>query len=109
MSEPNVASKPTSLHESAAPDPDRSGPPGDAARARLRVWWRWLGRAPGWMWALAIYLLSTLVYFLFAAPEVLVSHTKYNHFALLADAWLDGRLELAGAPPSYAQMNDFAK
>src|SRR3954471_15571001 len=43
-----------------------------------------------------------------AAPEVLREHTPYNHFALLAEAWLKGRLDLGGAPPDYARGNDFA-
>ncbi|MBM4363959.1 MAG: hypothetical protein FJ104_14865, partial [Deltaproteobacteria bacterium] len=34
--------------------------------------------------------------------------TPCNHFALLAEAWLQGRLDLGGAPPAYAQNNDFA-
>ncbi len=49
------------------------------------------------------------MYFAFAAPDVLISHTQYNHFALLADGWLHGRLDLPDGPPDYAQMNDFAK
>src|SRR5262249_40906006 len=35
-------------------------------------------------------------------------HTPYNHFALLADAWAHGRLDLGGAPPPYTGNNDFA-
>jgi hypothetical protein len=35
-------------------------------------------------------------------------HTPYNHFALLAEAWLKGRLDLGGPPPDYTGMNDFA-
>ncbi len=59
--------------------------------------------------ALAIYAFATGAYLLFAAPETLSSHTPYNHFALQARAWLDGRLDLGGPPPSYAGMNDFSR
>src|SRR5690606_27308495 len=45
----------------------------------------------------------------FAKPERLTVHTPYNHFALLAESWLQGRLDLGGPPPSYAGMNDFAQ
>jgi hypothetical protein len=59
--------------------------------------------------AAAIYALTTAVYFGFAARSTLTTHTPWNHFALLAEGWLDGRLHLAGAPPSYAGNNDFAE
>ncbi len=59
--------------------------------------------------ALAVYVLCTLVFFLFAKPERLSEHTPFNHFALLAQSWLEGRLDLGGPPPAYAQMNDFAE
>ncbi len=58
--------------------------------------------------ALAIYLVACLVYFLFAAPAVIHAHTPWNHFALLADAWRQGRLDLGGPPPAYTGNNDFS-
>ncbi len=58
--------------------------------------------------AAGVYLLATVVYFAFAARATLTSHTPWNHFALLAEAWLEGRLDLGGAPPAYAGFNDFA-
>jgi hypothetical protein len=58
--------------------------------------------------AVAIYLLVTAVFHVTMAPERLTAHTPYNHFALLADAWLHGRLDLGGPPPSYTGNNDFA-
>jgi hypothetical protein len=58
--------------------------------------------------ALAIYAGATLLLIACAAPAVLREHTPYNHFALLAEAWLKGRLDLGGAPPDYARGNDFA-
>ncbi len=41
-------------------------------------------------------------------PARLGDHTQYNHYALLADAWLHGRQDLPGGPPAYAGNNDFA-
>lgn len=58
---------------------------------------------------MAVYLVTIAVFFAFAAPERLTKHTPYNHFALLAESWLEGRLDLGGAPPGYAGMNDFAR
>jgi hypothetical protein len=56
---------------------------------------------------LAIYVGCSVVYAIMAGDRLL-THTSYNHFALLADAWLHGRHHLLGSPPSYAGMNDFA-
>ncbi|HEY6460258.1 MAG TPA: hypothetical protein VIY73_08900, partial [Polyangiaceae bacterium] len=53
------------------------------------------------------YLVCVGVYAAVAGPSRLVQHTQYNHYALLADAWLHGRQFLAGGPPSYALNNDF--
>ena len=61
------------------------------------------------LFAALVYLLATATYFAFAQHTTVVEHTPYNHFALLAQAWLDGRLDLGGAPPSYAGNNDFAR
>jgi hypothetical protein len=58
--------------------------------------------------ALGLYALVTVVCALTTAPERLAAHTPYNHFALLADAWLHGRLDLGGPPPAYTGNNDFA-
>ena len=52
--------------------------------------------------AFAIYAVATAVFAAFAAPETLSAHTPYNHFALQAEAWLGGRLDLGGPPPRYA-------
>ena len=71
---------------------------------RLRADTRWRRL----LLALAIYVVATGVYFAFAAPTTLTQHTPWNHFALLADSWLHGRLALGGPPPAYAGNNDFA-
>lgn len=58
--------------------------------------------------ALTIYTLTTALFFATTAPERLRGHTPFNHFALLADAWVHGRLDLGGPPPAYTGNNDFA-
>ena len=59
--------------------------------------------------ASGVYLVATAIYFTFASRATLTTHTPWNHYSLLAEAWLNGRLDLAGGPPSYAGMNDFAQ
>jgi hypothetical protein len=59
--------------------------------------------------AAGIYLVCTAVYLLLAAHQTLTEHTQYDHYALLADAWLHGRQDLANGPPGYAMGNDFAQ
>ncbi|MGH7270783.1 MAG: hypothetical protein ACREJ3_10170, partial [Polyangiaceae bacterium] len=61
------------------------------------------------VFAIAIYVICLTVYAVVAGPERLTEHTPYNHYALLADAWLHGRQNLAGGPPPYAMNNDFAE
>jgi hypothetical protein len=59
--------------------------------------------------AACVYAVVTGVYLWFADPRTLGAHTSYNHFALLAEAWLNGRLDLGGPPPAYAGGNDFSQ
>ncbi len=66
------------------------------------------GRSRTWLVAAAIYTLVTVVCLGTTARERLTTHTPYNHFALLAEAWLHGRLDLGGPPPAYTGNNDFA-
>jgi hypothetical protein len=58
--------------------------------------------------AVGLYALVTAVFALTSPPTTFTGHTQYNHFALLADAWLHGHLDLGGPPPAYTQYNDFA-
>jgi hypothetical protein len=58
--------------------------------------------------AAAIYAACTAVFLLVAAHQTLTDHTPFNHYALVADAWLHGRQDIAGGPPSYSGNNDFA-
>jgi hypothetical protein len=57
---------------------------------------------------LGIYAAVTVVLWITTARDRLLYHTPFNHFALLADAWLNGRLDLGGPPPAYTGNNDFA-
>lgn len=56
-----------------------------------------------------IYCAVTAVFFLVADWNRLVEHTPYNHFALLAESWISGVLDLPGGPPAYAGNNDFSR
>jgi hypothetical protein len=59
--------------------------------------------------AFGIYAICTAVFLVIAPRQTLSEHTQYNHYALLADAWLHGRQDLANGPPAYAMGNDFAQ
>src|SRR5450432_889814 len=59
--------------------------------------------------ALGLYVACSVVFFLFADPALLREHTPWNHFALLADAFWHGRLDLGGPPPAYTGNNDFSR
>ena len=71
------------------------GPSAEAKRRRLLL-------------AAAVYVVTTAVYLLCAAPSTLREHTAWNHFALQAEAWWHGRLDLGGPPPAYTGNNDFS-
>jgi hypothetical protein len=70
-------------------------------------WMRHESRSRRVLLAGLVYLVCTTVYASVAGPERLLRHTQYNHYALLADAWLHGRQDLPNGPPSYTQRNDF--
>ncbi|AUX43163.1 hypothetical protein SOCE26_046060 [Sorangium cellulosum] len=75
----------------------RPGSAGEARRASRRAGL-----------AIALYALVTLVYAVTSSREIFATHTPFNHYALLAEAWLEGRLDLGGPPPAYTGGNDFA-
>ncbi len=58
--------------------------------------------------AMGIYLVVSGVYFALTPKNRLMEHTQFNHFALLAESWKNGRLDLPHGPPGYAANNDFA-
>ncbi len=78
--------------------------PGLAAR-----WLRPDSRTRRVLLAAGVYVFCAVVFASFAGLPRLTEHTAYNHYALLADAWLHGRQDLAHGPPPYAQNNDFAE
>lgn len=61
-----------------------------------------------WLLAALIHALAVAGFAAVGSRELFEKHTPYNHFALLAEAWLEGRLDLGGPPPAYAGQNDFA-
>jgi hypothetical protein len=73
----------------------------------MRAWLR-TERGRTWLCAFGCYVALLGIYALIAGASRLTDHTPYNHFALLAEAWLHGRLDLGGPPPDYAGNNDFA-
>src|SRR3954469_10291289 len=70
--------------------------------------WLVSDRGRRWVTALSCYVVLLIIYAVFAGRERLTNHTQFNHFALQAEAWLHGRLDLGGDPPDHAQSNDFA-
>ena len=82
---------------------------GSLARSGIRAATREGSLARRLLLAAAVYLVSAVVFAVVAGPQRLWEHTQYNHYALLADAWLHGHHYLAHGPPAYAQNNDFAE
>jgi hypothetical protein len=58
--------------------------------------------------AAALYVLVVAVFGIIAGDRMF-THTPFNHFAHLADAWLHGRHDLRYGAPAYAMGNDFAE
>jgi hypothetical protein len=77
--------------------------------ALLARWTRPESRSRRVLLAAVLYVLCTGVFATLAGAERLVWHTPFNHFALLADAWLHGRQDLPRGPPPYTQSNDFVE
>ena len=76
--------------------------------ALLRRWVARDTRSRRILLAFALYLVCGAVFAVVAGPPRLSEHTAYNHYALLADAWLHGRQDLPAGAPHYAGNNDFA-
>jgi len=72
-------------------------------------WMRPESRSRRLLSAALVYVLCTSAFATIAGRERLLQHTAFNHYALLADAWLHGRQDLAHGPPPYAMNNDFAE
>src|SRR3954469_22961589 len=76
-------------------------------RTAFRSWMEQGSRSRRILIGIGIYVACLIVYAILAGDR-LKQHTPYNHFALLADAWLHGRQDIAGGPPGYSGNNDFA-
>jgi hypothetical protein len=75
-------------------------------------WRRWLepdSRSRRLLVAFAIYATCAITFAIVAGPLRLREHTQFNHYAHLANAWLNGRQDLPNGPPPYAAGNDFAQ
>jgi hypothetical protein len=82
----------------------------DPKEAGLVARWTQKGsRSRRLLLALALYLGTSAVFAAFAGADRLSEHTAYNHYALLANAWIHHRQDLAHGPPPYAMNNDFAE
>lgn len=102
MTEPAAVEQPE-----VEPAVEPAGAPGSQPKAPGRSWLEPESRSRRILFALAIYV-ACLVVFALVAGDRLATHTPYNHFAHLADAWLHGRHDLRGGAPGYAGNNDFA-
>ena len=102
MTEPESAAEPEA---EAGAEPSEPVPPKE--KPSSRSWLTLESRSRRLLIGLAIYLVC-LVVFMVVGADRLSTHTPYNHFAHLADAWLHHRQDLRGGAPSYAMNNDFA-
>jgi hypothetical protein len=96
----------------ATPDPSSNGAssaPTPARKTSSEGWARPGTRSRRLLVAALVYLTAGVVYAAFAGGARLGQHTPFNHYALLADAWLHGRQDLAHGPPAYTMNNDFAE
>lgn len=59
--------------------------------------------------ALGIYVVVAATMAIVAGPERLRTHTAFNHYAQLADAWAHGHQDLYKGPAPYSQYNDFGR
>lgn len=113
MAEPETGEKPNDQVEDEGagaaaeqPAPVKAAPTKEP-KPSDRSWLEPESRSRRVLFALAIYV-ACLIVFALIAGERLGTHTPYNHFAHLADAWLHGRHDLRGGAPGYAGNNDFA-
>ncbi len=81
-------------------------------QARTSSWRAWIrpgSRRRRLLLAVFVYIAASATYAAFAGADRLSQHTPYNHYALMADAWVHGRQDLAHGAPGYAMNNDFAE
>jgi len=93
----------------ATPDSTSTSPRSATRTSPGAGWIRPGSRRRRLLLAAFVYIAASALYAAFAGKDRLSEHTPYNHYALLADAWLHGRQDLAHGPPAYAMNNDFAE
>jgi hypothetical protein len=84
-------------------------PPAPAQLSRFARWMMPESRTRRLILAALVYVVCASAFATVAGPARLTQHTNYNHFALLADAWLHGHQNLPNGPPHYAGNNDFVR
>jgi hypothetical protein len=112
VSDENPAAKdPEATEDGPQESEPEPTPPGKAAppsgSARIKAWLTPETRSRRILIGLGIYAAVVLVFGI-VAGERMWTHTSYNHFAHLADAWLHGRQDIVHGGPAYAGGNDFA-
>jgi hypothetical protein len=83
-------------------------PPVEPAAPQKTSWMTPDSRKRRLLLAAGIYLLAVIVFAVFAGKDRMGTHTAFNHYAHLADAWLHGKHDITRGGPSYAGGNDFA-
>jgi hypothetical protein len=91
---------PVELAPEAKPEPEPTG---------LSRWLRPDSTSRRRLLALGMYAFCVAIFAAIAGPSRLLEHTAFNHYALLADAWVHGRQWIVHGGPDYAQGNDFAE
>src|SRR5258708_10627350 len=77
----------------------QAGPKADTRKGLFTHLMRPEARSRRLLLAGLVYVVCTSAYATLAGSDRLVQHTSFNHYALLADAWLHGR-QHTGGPPS---------
>jgi hypothetical protein len=109
VSGPAEEPQPSEPRKAAEVQNAADGPNAPVKSGGVAAWLRPESRARRLIFAVGIYVITTLVFAVFAGPQRLFEHTPFNHYALLADAWIHGRQDLPNGPPPYAMGNDFAQ
>ncbi|WP_394837755.1 hypothetical protein LVJ94_12660 [Pendulispora rubella] len=109
MSETEIQEETQTEHPSSTATTSTTSEKERESESTLPRWLRPGTRARRRIVALGIYLACVVVFAIVAGKQRIAEHTPFNHYALVANAWLHGRQDLPGGAPHYAQGNDFAE